>query len=328
MSAKERKRKIAVVAFGGNALIKSKEKGTIKEQWQNAEEAAMVLMSIIKNGYELVVVHGNGPQVGASLIRQEAASASVPPQTLDACVAETQGSMGYLLQVSLRNRMVYENIEKPVCTVLTTVVVDSADPAFNNPTKPIGPFFAKERAEALMNENGYKMIEDSGRGYRRVVPSPKPLAILEIDIIRHLAETGNIVIAGGGGGIPVYKDGLRYKGSEAVIDKDYIASLIARNVRADLFIILTEVSCVYRNFGKTDQKALDTLTLIEAIDLYREGQFPKGSMGPKIEASIDFLMNGGEEALITNAAALPEAVERKAGTRIIKNTRFGFLDSK
>ncbi|MGB9599213.1 MAG: carbamate kinase [Myxococcota bacterium] len=319
MSSKERKRKIAVVAFGGNALIKSKERGTIKEQWQNAEEAAMVLMSIIKNGYEMVVVHGNGPQVGAALIRQEAASANVPPQTLDACVAETQGSMGYLLQVSIRNRMVYENLEKPVCTILTTVVVDSADPAFHNPTKPIGPFFTRDRAEVLMSENGYKMIEDSGRGYRRVVPSPKPLSILEIDIIKHLVETGNIVIAGGGGGIPVYKDGLRYKG---------IASLIARNVRADLFIILTEVSCVYKNFGKPDQKAIDTLTLIEAIDLYREGQFPKGSMGPKIEASIDFLMNGGEEALITNAASLPEAVERKAGTRIIKNTRFGFLDNK
>lgn len=326
MSSREKKRKIAVVAFGGNALIKSKEKGTMREQWQNAEEAAMVLMSIVKSGYELVVVHGNGPQVGASLIRQEAAAASLPPQSLDACVAETQGSMGYLLQVSIRNRMIYENIEKPVCTVLTTVVIDPTDPAFYNPTKPIGPFFSKERAEELMKEHGYKMIEDSGRGYRRVVPSPKPLSILEIDIIRHLVETGNIVIAGGGGGIPVYKDGLRLRGSEAVIDKDYVASLIARNVRADLFIILTEVNYVYKNFGKPDQKALDTLTLIEAIDLYREGQFPKGSMGPKIEASIDFLMNGGEEALITNAASLPEAMERKVGTRIIKNTRFGFLD--
>lgn len=328
MSSREKKKRIAVVAFGGNALIKSKEKGTIREQWQNAEEAAMVLMSIIKNGYELVVVHGNGPQVGFSLIRQEAASASVPPQTLDACVAETQGSMGYLLQVSIRNRMIYENLEKPVSTVLTTVVVDSVDPAFHNPTKPIGPFFSKERAEALMNENGYRMIEDSGRGYRRVVPSPKPLSILEIDTIKHLVESGNIVIAGGGGGIPVYKDGLRFKGSEAVIDKDYIASLIARNVRADLFIILTEVSCVYKNFGRPDQKAMDTLTLIEAIDLYREGQFPRGSMGPKIEASIDFLMNGGDEALITSAAELPNAIERRAGTRIVKNTRFGFLDNK
>lgn len=320
-------RRIAVVAFGGNALIRSQEKGTLDEQLRNASKAASVLMKIVRSGYELMLVHGNGPQVGISLIRVHSAAEKVPVVPLDVCVSETQGSMGYLLETALSNRMQKEGLVKPVVTVLTRVVVDADDPAFNEPTKPIGPFFKEDKAKAMMAAEDVRMVEDSGRGWRRVVPSPKPLRIVEIDTLRRLAADGHVVIAGGGGGIPVREDedGI-LAGVEAVIDKDYVAALIAKSVGAQLFVILTEVSNVCVDFGKKTQRQLDRMTLLEAIDYFREGQFPKGSMGPKIEACIDYLMNGGNEALITNAASLGEALERKSGTYIVRSESRGFID--
>lgn len=320
-------RKLAVVACGGNALVRAGERGTLNEQLRNADRTAAVLMKIVAAGYELVVVHGNGPQVGISLIRVEAAADQVPRVPLHVCVSETQGSMGFLLETALSNRLEREAIAKPVVTILTRVVVDRDDPAFADPTKPIGPFFTAERARQISRELHCKMVEDSGRGYRRVVSSPKPLRVVEIDVVRHLVAEGHVVIAGGGGGIPVVEaeDG-RLHGVDAVIDKDYVASLVARAVAADLFVILTEVSHVCLDFGRKSERRLDRLNLIDAIDHYRAGQFPRGSMGPKIEAAIDFLMNGGSEALITNAASLGKALARRSGTYIVRDAKGGFLD--
>ena len=323
----EHHKKTAVVAFGGNALIRSGQKGSISEQESNAAQAAAVLTTIVRAGYELILVHGNGPQVGLSLIRADAAADTLPPVPLDVCVSETQGSMGFILETALSNRLGVEKIDKPVITVLTRVLVDRNDPAFSTPTKPIGPFFTEARASHLMKEHGHIMVEDSGRGWRRVVSSPKPLRIVEIGVIRHLVEDGHIVIAGGGGGIPVYElENGELEGVEAVIDKDYVASLLARAVGAELFVVLTEVDQICTNFGKKGQKKLKTMTLIEAIDYYREGQFPPGSMGPKVEAAIDYLMNGGGRALITSAASLERALEGQAGTYIVRSESGGFID--
>jgi carbamate kinase len=265
-----------------------------------------------------------------SLLRVDAAAdraPAVPPMPLDVCVSETQGSMGFLLETAITNRLKRDAVEKPVVTMLTRVIVDAGDPAFKEPSKPVGPFFPEARARRWMEEHGHLMAEDSGRGWRRLVSSPKPLAIVEIDVIRHLLSEGHIVIAGGGGGIPVCDsgDGMLH-GVEAVIDKDYVASLMARAVGADLFIILTEVSHVCLDFGRRSQKKLDRMTLIEAIDHYRAGQFPKGSMGPKLEAAIDYLMNGGTEALITSAGRLGQALGRKSGTYIVRSETGGFID--
>jgi carbamate kinase len=318
---------IAVVAFGGNALVRAGERGSHAEQLRNAGRAAAVLTRLIRKGYELVLVHGNGPQVGLALIRADAASAKVPPAPLHLCVSETQGSMGFLLETALSNRLRAESIDKPVVTVLTRVVVDESDPAFAEPSKPVGPFFSAERARSLMREQGYRMVEDSGRGWRRVVSSPKPTQVIEIDVIRHLAREGHVVIAGGGGGIPVALDASgRFAGVEAVVDKDYVASLIARAVGARLFVILTEVSHVFLDFGTPRARKLARIDLIDAIDHYRDGQFPRGSMGPKIEATIDYLVNGGSEALITNASSLGRALEHRSGTFVVRSQGKGFID--
>jgi carbamate kinase len=319
-------RPVAVVAFGGNALIRANEKGTLADQLRNAGRAASVLLKIVRSGYELVLVHGNGPQVGLSMLRVAAAAPDVPAVPLDVCVAETQGSMGYLLGTALSNRLRKDAVEKPVVTLLTRVVVDQEDPAFSDPTKPVGPFFTAEQA-AAMKAGGQSVVEDAGRGWRRVVPSPKPLRVVEIDVIRHLVGEGHIVIAGGGGGIPVGEaEDHTLTGTEAVIDKDYVAALVAKSVRAQLFVILTEVAQVCVDFGKPTQRGIERMDLIEAIDHYRDGQFPRGSMGPKIEAAIDYLMNGGQEALITNAASLGDALQRRAGTTIVRSAGRGFID--
>ncbi len=317
-------RKTAVVAFGGNALIRAGQRGTQAEQLANAAAAARVLTRILEAGFELVLVHGNGPQVGLSLIRVDEAAEKVPPVSLDVCVAETQGSMGFLLETALANRLGKAKVHKQVVSVLTRVVVDEDDPGFAEPTKPVGPFFSEERARKLMAEDGYRMKEDSGRGWRRVVSSPKPRRVVEIDVIRHLVGEGHVVIAGGGGGIPVRTGkGGELVGIEAVIDKDYVASLIARAVAADLFVILTEVAQVCLDFGSKRPRQLDRMTLIEAIDHYREGQFPPGSMGPKVEACIDYLMNGGTQALITSAPKLSDALAGRSGM-VAKQKPFAF----
>ena len=313
-------KKTAVIAFGGNALIKADQKGTQQEQLENAKKAAEMMYHVIKNGYKLLVVHGNGPQVGNILIQQERAISEIPPYTLDICGAMTEGSMGYMLERTLINRLIAAKEKPKVATLITEVVVDDKDPAFKNPTKPVGPFYPEFRAEELMRTKKWHMKEDSGRGWRKVVPSPKPLEVVQIEAIKSLLDQGFTVIAGGGGGIPVKRDISGYlMGVEAVIDKDYTSSLLARELKADLFIILTGVDKVYRDFGKPTQKELDKITVEEAKQMLEEGQFPPGSMKPKIEAAIEYIENGGKEVLITSAEAIEKTDDiSRVGTRIVR----------
>jgi len=310
-------RPLAVVAFGGNALLPPDGDGSQAEQQRRAEEAARWLLPVLNRGYELIVVHGNGPQVGNLLIQVEEAASKVPPQTLDVCVAQTQGSMGFLLETALTNVLRPAGFEKEIVTIVTTVVVDAADPAFGRPTKPIGPFFEKARAETLARERGWEIVEDAGRGWRKVVASPRPRTIRDTEIVAWLVNRGKIVIAGGGGGIPVVIDDAGVmRGVEAVIDKDYVASLLASNLAADLFVVLTGVPQVYKDWGKPTQQALASLTAAEARALYDAGQFPKGSMGPKIDAALKFVEAGGREVLITDPSSLSDALEGRSGTYV------------
>jgi len=310
-------RKVAVIAFGGNVLIGPDDHGTMVEQQANADTAAKMLLEVLRRDYDMVLVHGNGPQVGNILIRVEESSTKIPPSTLDVCVADTEGSMGYLLEMALRNRLNGSGIEKEIVTLVTEVEVDADDPAFQQPTKPIGPFYTKFRARMMEEEHGWQMVEDAGRGYRRQVPSPKPVRILQTDVARRLLEQGYVVNVAGGGGIPVsFDDKGVMKGEEAVIDKDYSASLMASALNADLFVILTGVSRVCIDFGQPTQRALDVITVDRARQLLEEGQFPPGSMGPKIRASIDFLEAGGREVIITDPDLFIPALDGRSGTRI------------
>jgi carbamate kinase len=312
------KRKIAVVAFGGNALLRPEDRGTHEEQIARAKQAARWLAEIAVRDYNLVVVHGNGPQVGNILIQAEEASTKVPPQTLDVAVAQTEGSMGFLLQQAIRNRLESIGRSGEVATVLTEVQVDPNDPAFKRPTKPIGPFFTRYRAEALERDLGWTMREDAGRGWRHVVPSPRPLRILNLDLISQMLNWATVLIAAGGGGIPVVRgrDG-QWRGIEAVIDKDFASSLLAMQLKADLYVILTGVAKVSLDFGKPTQKQVDRLTVAEAERHLREGQFPAGSMGPKIEAAIQFVKGSGNDVLITDVEHIRDALEGREGTRIV-----------
>jgi carbamate kinase len=313
-------RPLAVVAFGGNALLRPEDKGTTAEQLDRAREAVRHLLPILGRGYELVVVHGNGPQVGNVLIQAEAAADRVPRQTLDFCVAETEGSIGFLLELAFANELSRAGFRKEVITIITQTQVDAADPAFLKPTKPIGPFYEKERAMGIMEETGWAMVEDSGRGWRKVVASPKPVAIRGVEVAAALINRGHIVVAAGGGGVPVVvtEEG-EVRGVEAVIDKDYAASMLAAALQANLFIVLTGVERIAREFGKPTEQALPELDVKTARRLLAEGQFPPGSMGPKVDASIRFIEAGGHEVLITRAESLAEALEGKTGTRIRGN---------
>ena len=310
--------KIALIAIGGNALLQQKQRGLQEEQLENARQTAEMFGNVIQAGYALCVVHGNGPQVGNLLIQQEAASTRIPPYSLDVCDAMTQGSMGYMIERMLINRLAFLKLPVPVSTVLTEVVVDKDDPGFRNPTKPVGPFYTRYRAEELQKQKRWHMQEDAGRGYRKVVPSPRPLEIIQLDAIRLLLQAGHCVIAGGGGGIPVIRDSSGFLvGVEAVIDKDRLSSLLAEQLGADTYVILTGVPKVALDFGKPTQRWVDQLTASEAGRHLAEGQFPPGSMGPKIESALAFLRAGGREVLITS----PEALEREpyatVGTRIV-----------
>ena len=299
-------------------MLAAGEKGTAAEQYRNARHAASLMVDIIRKGFELVVVHGNGPQVGNVLLQMEAAANIVPPFPLDVCDAMTEGSMGYKLERAILNELRKRSIDKEVSTVLTQVVVDREDKAFQNPTKPIGPFYNSFRAKQLMKENHWQMVEDAGRGFRRVVPSPKPIDIIPKRAIRSLVENGVIVIAAGGGGIPVFINSSGYvEGVEAVIDKDYASSLIAREAGVDLFIILTGVERVIEDFGKETAKPIRVMDVDRAQKLFDEGQFPPGSMGPKIRAAIEYIHGGGREVLITSAEKLPAALVGRSGTRIV-----------
>jgi len=311
--------KLAVIAFGGNALLRPEDRGTHEEQIARAKQAARWLAELVVRGFHVIVVHGNGPQVGNILIQAEEASTKVPPQSLDVAVAQTEGSIGFLLQQAIRNRLDSIGSGGQVATVLTEVEVDANDPAFKRPTKPIGPFFTRYRAEALERDLGWTMREDAGRGWRHVVPSPRPLRILNTGVITHMLEDARVVIAAGGGGIPVVRgrDG-QWRGIEAVIDKDYASALLAAELKAELYVILTGVPKVSLDFGKPTERALDRMTVDEAEHHLREGQFPPGSMGPKIEAAIQFVRKGGNEVLITDVDRLREALEGRAGTRIVR----------
>lgn len=316
------KNKIAVIAFGGNALLPPDSSGTVEEQLSAAEATAGDLISIITSGYRLVIVHGNGPQVGNALIRAEESTNKVPMISLDVCVAQTQGEMGYLLTRGLYNEMHKCSLNFPVTTIVTHCIVDKNDPSIMNPSKPIGPFYAQHRAKELEATKNWNIIADSGRGYRRVVPSPKPISIVEMDLIRHILETtDSILICGGGGGIPSYMENGKLFGIEGVIDKDYTSALIAKELNADLFIIVTQIDRVAINFNTPNQKFLSVINLSELREYQVEGHFPPGSMGPKIRASIDFVEKTGKRVIITKSDLLSSSLAGKTGTQIIPDKK-------
>lgn len=311
--------KLAVCAFGGNALLQSNQKGTIYEQEDNATRACKNLLPLIKKSYNLVLSHGNGPQVGNIMLRNDAGHRlyNIEEMPLDICVADSQGGIGYMIERILRNVLKENKIEKDVLTMVTPVSIDDKDPAFSNPTKPVGPYYSKEEAEKLVKENNWQIKEDpKGRGWRRVVASPKPLDIFNVKLIEELARRGYIVIAAGGGGIPVYYDENRFiRANEmAVIDKDLASSLMAQEIKADEFYILTDVPKVCINFNKPDQKELDVVSVAEAEKLIQEGHFAAGSMLPKVQAALNFVKNTGNVAVITELGQLEN---ENAGTKFV-----------
>lgn len=315
--------KTIVVALGGNAIKKAEEKGTFEEQLSNVKETCKHILEIIKRGYKVVITHGNGPQVGNLLIQQEEGSRLVPPQPLDVIGAMTQGQIGYMLQQTLRNYLKEAGLNIPVVTVLTQVLVDMGDVDFIDPSKPVGPFYTKEEAERLTKKKGYviKKVRPVGEKiYRRVVASPDPIAIIEREVIKRLVNAGVIVIASGGGGVPVImKEDGNLEGTEAVIDKDLAGEKLAEAVNANIFLILTDVEKVKLNFGKPNEKDLDQLTITEAEKYLEEGHFLPGSMKPKVIACIRFLKAGGEKAIITCLDKAVDALEGKTGTHFYKN---------
>ncbi len=313
-------KKLAVIAFGGNALLKGDQKGTIDEQEQNVFDTCSEVYHLIEQGYNLVIGHGNGPQVGNVLLQHEGGFKvfGVPKMPIDFCVAETQGSIGYMIEQQMENKLLQEGVERDILTIITEVIVDKEDEAFNNPTKPIGPFYTKEDADKLAEENQWVFTKDPrDRGYRRVVASPKPIAINNVKSIEQLARSGAIVITVGGGGIPAFfVNEKKLQGIDAVIDKDLASSLLATKIGADEFFILTDVPKVSINFNTPQQQDLDIITIDEAMQYLEEGHFAEGSMAPKVRAAIAFVKNGGKETIITEAAQLKN---RSAGTRIVAN---------
>jgi len=310
--------KSAVIAIGGNSLIRAGERGTIEEQLRNAHATARAIVRLVERGWKIVITHGNGPQVGAALLRSERAAAEVYTHPLDVCVATTQCEVGYLLQRGMEYELRQIGLFTPIMTVLTQVRVNENDPAFQNPTKPIGPFYSKQEADEKLKRFGWQMVEDPSRGYRRVVPSPEPVEVFEEDIIRKILGLGMIVIAVGGGGIPVIeREGYKVEGMEAVIDKDRASSLLASGLGVDLFIISTDADQVYLDFTKPTKRGIPRATASEMAAYLKEGQFPPGSMGPKVESAIQFLRKGGKEVVITSFEYLLDAVDGKMGTHIV-----------
>jgi len=307
----------ALIAVGGNSLIRAGEKGAIPEQLGNARRTAAAVVRLIAGGWRVVVTHGNGPQVGAALLRSERAAGQVYGHPLDVCDATTQGEIGYLLQQSLHNELAAAGIDRPVATVLTQVVVAADDPAMQKPTKPIGPFYSREEAEERRARLGWAIVEDAARGYRRVVPSPEPLEIVEAEVVRDLLERGVLVVAVGGGGIPVVRREGRLEGLEAVIDKDRASALLAARLGVDRFVISTDVDRVYLDYKQPGQRALARVTAAELDGHYRAGHFPPGNMGPKIESALRFLAGGGREVIITSFEHLEAAFAGAAGTHVV-----------
>lgn len=317
----EIKRKIAVVAIGGNSLIKDANHKTVEDQYQAAKETTYHIADMIEAGWDVAIGHGNGPQVGFILRRSEIAARveGMHEVPLDACGADSQGAIGYALQQNLQNELFRRNIKKSVATVITQVLVDRNDVAFQNPSKPIGSFMSEIDAKRRASDMGWSVVEDAGRGWRRVVPSPLPKEVVELDTVKALLSAGVVVITVGGGGIPVVDVGDgQYQGVAAVIDKDYASSLLARAINADLFLISTAVEKVAINFGKPEEKWLDRMTLTEAKQYLAEGiHFAKGSMAPKIQAIIWYLEAGGKQALITTPKNIGRALCHETGTWIV-----------
>jgi carbamate kinase len=311
-------KKTAVVALGGNALLRGNEIGTIQQQEKNTYDTCISLLNLIKDDYNLVITHGNGPQVGNIMLRNEAGynNYKIPKMPLDICVADSQGGIGYMIERQIYNLFKDQKIKKNVATLVTQVLVDKNDPAFQNPTKPVGAFYLKEEADLLTRVNNFVFKEDPRkRGWRRVVPSPQPIDILNKKTIKDLVNKGNIVIASGGGGVPVYRgEDKKLYGVEAVIDKDHASALLAEEIGAEAFYILTDVPKVCLRFNKPDQKSLDIITADEAQKYYDDGEFAAGSMGPKILAAIKFIKGGGKETVITDSTMLGDP---KGGTRIV-----------
>ena len=314
-------RKIAVVAIGGNSLIKDKSHQTVEDQYQAAKETTQHIADMIETGWDVAIGHGNGPQVGFILRRSEIAHKveGMHEVPLEVCGADTQGAIGYALQQNLQNELHRRGIRKPVATVITQVLVDKEDPAFKNPTKPIGGFMDETEADKRAADLGWNIVEDAGRGWRRVVPSPLPKEVVELDSVKALIDNGGVVITVGGGGIPVIDNGDgEYVGTAAVIDKDYACSLLASKINADLLLISTAVEKVALNFGKPNQEWIDRMTLSEAQGYLAEGtHFAKGSMAPKIQAILWFLEAGGKQALITDPKNIGRALKGETGTWIV-----------
>jgi len=310
---------IIVIALGGNAILQAGQRGTIKEQLENVDIACKYLVEIISAGkYGMIITHGNGPQVGNVLLQNEMASSLVPPMPLDVCDAATEGMIGYIIQQTLANRLRAIGLKHNITTVLTQVIVDKDDAAFKKPSKPIGPFYSFDEAQKLQRDKGWSMFEDSSRGYRRVVPSPRPFEIQETRIIRDLLEKEEIVIAVGGGGIPVIREEDRsLRGIEAVIDKDLAAEKLAEDINAAIFMILTDVEQVKLNYGSAAEVGIGRMTADEAENYVKEGQFGEGSMKPKVEAGIRFIRAGGRRTIITALNKALEALEGQVGTMIV-----------
>ncbi len=314
------KKNLAVIAFGGNAMIRGNEVGTIEQQEQHTLDTCNRVLGLLKKGYNIVITHGNGPQVGNILLRNEAGydNYKIPKMPLDICVADSQGGIGYMIERQMRNALSSNKMRRNVVALITEVLVDIKDPAFNNPTKPIGPFYIKEEADLLAKANNWVFKEDARkRGWRKVVASPEPKDIMNKKIVEELVTKGHIVIAAGGGGIPVYRHKNRYlEAIEAVIDKDLASSLLANEINARKFYIITDVPKVYINFNKNNQKALNRITVEEAEQYLENGEFGAGSMGPKVAAAINFVRKSGNEAIITDITQIDKP---DCGTRIVKN---------
>jgi carbamate kinase len=315
--ARARPRRV-VVAFGGNASYPPTIKGLAEEQLALMAQAAAHLVDIVRAGWQIVVTHGNGPVVGNILFRMARTASVLPPMPMDVCVAHSQGGMGYMLQQTLDNALAAAGLDVATSAIVTRVEVDPAHPAFEAPTKPVGRFFSQDEADRLAREQGWTFVEDSGRGWRRVVPSPPPLRILDLPAVRALLHVGMIPITVGGGGIPVARDAEgNYRGVSAVIDKDLSSAMLAAELGAEALVMLTGVERVALDFGKPTQRPLDRLTAQEARKHLAEGQFPPGSMGPKIGAALDYLERGGTDVIITALDRMHDALRGNAGTRIV-----------
>ena len=308
--------KTILLAVGGNSLIRAGEKGTITEQLANARRTAREIVGLIREGFRIVLTHGNGPQVGAALLRSEAGASQVPAQPLDVCGAATQGEIGYILGQALEGELRSASLQVPIVSVVTRTIISLDDPSMKHPTKPVGPFYSREEALERQRQLGWQIVEDAARGYRRVVPSPEPIEIVELEVIRGLVERGVLVIGCGGGGIPVARQGEDIVGVEAVIDKDRASALLASHLGADLFVISTDTDFVYLDYKKPTQRPLHEVCAGDLERYMAEGHFPPGSMGPKVQSVLRFLRDGGKQAIIASAENLQKAVAGHGGTHI------------